>query len=184
MFRFVTTAMLLLLLLLACAPASEPEAEEGAPTGSGPALSTMSPANTPGASIEVESAGSQVTLVAPSGTVNLSELTPVVIEGGDLIVQPEPGVPNPIMALAHLASQDLARRINEDVADVHYVGPIAVEWPNSALGCPEPGMNYMDVITPGYQLQFLVGDKWYFYHTRGTEAFKYCPDAVALDPME
>ena len=41
------------------------------------------------------------------------------------------------------------------------------EWPNTSLGCPEPGRAYLDVITPGYAMVLRVrgGDEVYEYHS-------------------
>lgn len=40
-----------------------------------------------------------------------------------------------------------------------------VEWPDASLGCPQPGMMYAQVITPGYKIVFEVGGFDYTYHT-------------------
>ena len=39
------------------------------------------------------------------------------------------------------------------------------EWPNSGLGCPQPGMMYAQVITPGYLIVVSGGGKRLEYHT-------------------
>lgn len=39
------------------------------------------------------------------------------------------------------------------------------EWPNSALGCPQPDMMYAQVITPGYLIVVSGGGKRFEYHT-------------------
>jgi len=41
----------------------------------------------------------------------------------------------------------------------------AREWPNSGLGCPQPGMMYAQVITPGYLIVVSGGGKRLEYHT-------------------
>lgn len=41
----------------------------------------------------------------------------------------------------------------------------AVDWPDASLGCPEPGMMYAAVITPGYELVFDVSGQEYRVHT-------------------
>ena len=38
------------------------------------------------------------------------------------------------------------------VAELTLTKIAAVEWPDSSLGCPQPDMMYMQVITPGYQM--------------------------------
>lgn len=40
-----------------------------------------------------------------------------------------------------------------------------VVWNDSSLGCPKPGRAYMQVLTPGYQVNFQVGDKKFEVHT-------------------
>jgi hypothetical protein len=43
----------------------------------------------------------------------------------------------------------------------------AVEWPDSSLGCPGPGMMYAQVITPGYRIVLEANGQSYAYHTEG-----------------
>jgi hypothetical protein len=46
----------------------------------------------------------------------------------------------------------------------------SVTWPNASLGCPQKGMVYADVLTPGYLIIVSVRDKTYEYHaSTGTE---------------
>ena len=40
----------------------------------------------------------------------------------------------------------------------------AVQWPDSSLGCPQPGMLYAQVVTPGYLIVLAVEDQTYEYH--------------------
>jgi hypothetical protein len=64
-----------------------------------------------------------------------------------------------------LAKSDLSKRTGVPVAKISVVSSEAVEWPNSALGCPEPGMVYAQVITPGRKVVLNAGGKTYEYHT-------------------
>ena len=41
----------------------------------------------------------------------------------------------------------------------------AVEWGDASLGCPEPGMMYVQVITPGFSFRFNHDERVYEYHT-------------------
>ncbi|MEN8098218.1 MAG: hypothetical protein ABFQ89_04020 [Chloroflexota bacterium] len=41
----------------------------------------------------------------------------------------------------------------------------ATEWPDSSLGCPQPGVVYLTVITPGYIVTFKSPDDIYKVHT-------------------
>lgn len=39
------------------------------------------------------------------------------------------------------------------------------DWSSAALGCPEPGKFYAQVVTPGYRVRLLVGGIEREYHT-------------------
>jgi hypothetical protein len=47
------------------------------------------------------------------------------------------------------------------------IGTLSVEprdWPDTSLGCPEPGRSYAQVITPGYRVVLQHGRERYVYH--------------------
>jgi hypothetical protein len=72
------------------------------------------------------------------------------------------------------AKNDLARRLNVRPESVELAGSVEeVTWPDSSLGCPEPGMNYAQVLTPGYRIKLQSGGKVYEYHT-GNDVVKLC----------
>ena len=50
-------------------------------------------------------------------------------------------------------------------ADITVQSVEAVEWPDSALGCPQPDMIYAAVITPGYQVMLEAQGTTYAVHT-------------------
>lgn len=58
--------------------------------------------------------------------------------------------------------------------DVLEVEP--VEWPDTSLGCPQPGMMYAQVITPGYRILLKAGEQTYSYHTGSTGQGVLCGD--------
>jgi len=70
-----------------------------------------------------------------------------------------------VEAPVDLAKADLAERkgIEKEQIEVESVKP--VEWPDASLGCPEPGMMYAQVITPGYQILLSHDGETYRYHT-------------------
>jgi hypothetical protein len=43
-----------------------------------------------------------------------------------------------------------------------------MEWPDTSLGCPEPGEAYAQLITPGYRVVLMVDGKEYELHTDQT----------------
>jgi len=68
-------------------------------------------------------------------------------------------------ALLELAKTDLAQRLSVAANQITVVSSEYVDWPDSSLGCPEPGMAYSQVITPGYRFILQYGQKQYDYHT-------------------
>jgi hypothetical protein len=96
---------------------------------------------------------------------------------------PEAGSPTPdvtptpdpaAMQFAVRARNDLALKLGIRVDDISIASAQAVTWPDSSLGCPQPGMAYSQVITPGYLVRLEANGKIYEYHAgRGTQVI-YC----------
>jgi hypothetical protein len=72
------------------------------------------------------------------------------------------------------ANEDLARQRDIETSQITVVEAEAVEWSDSSLGCPQPGMMYAQVITPGYRIVLQVEDKTYVYHTDQNQTVVLC----------
>ncbi|MBO9374621.1 MAG: hypothetical protein J7459_14840 [Chloroflexus sp.] len=72
------------------------------------------------------------------------------------------------------AKQDLAQRLGVDVSTIEVVQVAAVTWPDGALGCPRPGMVYIQVLIDGLFVQLRVGDQLYNYHGDGQNPLFLC----------
>src|SRR5574341_478173 len=59
----------------------------------------------------------------------------------------------------------LASTLNVPESDVEFVGIVPAEWPDSSLGCPQPGQVYLQVVTPGYIVLLKVGTDSYEVHS-------------------
>jgi hypothetical protein len=69
---------------------------------------------------------------------------------------------------------DAAQRSGVAVASiVEQVGQ-AVEWPDGSLGCPKPGVAYLQVITPGYHVVLVAGVGSYDYRANDRGHFFLC----------
>jgi len=113
-------------------------------------------------------------------TVNLSDITPVPLEGTP-IVQPAPGNPgvkDPVVQ----AMLDLSARVGANVDDIELVSLLEVTWRDGSLGCPEAGVAYTQALVPGQQLILQVEGQEYYYHSGKNGIFKYCGDPVP--PLE
>jgi hypothetical protein len=71
--------------------------------------------------------------------------------------------------------RDLAQRLNLTETRIILIRAEAVDWPDSSLGCPQPGMMYLQVITPGYRLVLGADGVSAEYHTDATGRFVVCP---------
>ena len=63
------------------------------------------------------------------------------------------------------AKADLAARLGLSEAEITVQSAEPVEWPDASLGCPQPGMMYAQVITPGYRVLLAAQGQAYEYHT-------------------
>ncbi len=67
--------------------------------------------------------------------------------------------------VVQLARQDLAQKLGLEGEAIRLVSVEAVEWSDTSLGCPQPGMMYAQVITPGFRVVLAAQGQTYEYHT-------------------
>ena len=85
-------------------------------------------------------------------------------------------------SLIEKAREDLAERLSIETSQIELVEAREVTWPNASLGCPQPGMAYADVLTPGYLIILKANSLEFEYHaSRGTEVI-YCENPTS--PVE
>ena len=78
---------------------------------------------------------------------------------------------------------DLAARLEVDLDTVSLSGATPVSWRSGALGCPEPGVSYTDVLVPGIWIVLRVDKATYRYHAvPGGQPF-YCSNDQAEPPV-
>ncbi len=81
---------------------------------------------------------------------------------------PEPAQVTPppeAEAVVQLAIDDLTQRLSLAPAAIQLVSVESMEWSDASLGCPQPGMMYAQVITPGYLVVLEAEGEQYTYHT-------------------
>lgn len=165
---------LLFLLLVACVPQT---------AGSPPPIVTLTPTTRP------QTAAPTATL-HPTVTADRAETI-------DRTTQPTPELPDettlqtlhtpfageiPPELLEGLLA-DLAARLEISTEEITIIHSQVVEWNDSSLGCPQPGMVYLQVVTPGFRAVLSAQDQLYDYHTDTNAKYILCnPDGVIKDP--
>ena len=67
-------------------------------------------------------------------------------------------------SVAKLARETLAIKLGVPQERITVVSVAAVEWRDSSVGCPQPGMSYLTVITPGHKVMLQVDGQTYAVH--------------------
>jgi hypothetical protein len=78
--------------------------------------------------------------------------------------QPAKAAPGSETAVA-AAIANLSKQTGLPTDQINIDSVTAMEWPDSSLGCPQEGMMYAQVITPGYLIGLSAQGKTYEYHT-------------------
>ena len=95
--------------------------------------------------------------------------------------------PSPIGAgmqrLVDMAIKDLAARFGIDKANVEVVEAEYVTWRDSSIGCPRPGMQYMQVLTNGSRIVLKANNMAYHYHSGGSRPPMHCAKPAPQEPL-
>ena len=67
-------------------------------------------------------------------------------------------------AASDIAYATLAKHLKVPESEITTIRLSRFNWPNSALGCPKPGMSYMQAVVPGYLALLKHGTKQYRVH--------------------
>jgi hypothetical protein len=85
-------------------------------------------------------------------------------------IQPLPGSETALAA----AIADLSKQVGLSADQITLVSMEAQEWGDTSLGCPQPGMMYAQVITPGYLMVLEAQGQQYKYHTDQRTSVIWC----------
>jgi hypothetical protein len=122
-----------------------------------------------------------LTACGPAPTEGISPISP---PSGDAPADTGATVPSGAQEITNAIRQDLSERLNTPADQILVEKAQAVEWPDASLGCPQPGMSYAQVVTPGYQVVLKAGDEQYTYHAGGSN-FVLCENGQpAVDPSK
>ncbi|NND02454.1 MAG: hypothetical protein HKN91_06685 [Acidimicrobiia bacterium] len=143
--RIVWVIALLALMAAACGA--------GTDAGNGDPTITPEPDKAPATSLE------------PVGTLepddpDASEPDP----GAPLPEQNAAKIPRALQPFADAAVADLAQRLDVDESTITVAVAESVVWPDGAIGCPQPGMAYIQVEVEGSRAVLIQGNNTYHYH--------------------
>jgi hypothetical protein len=63
------------------------------------------------------------------------------------------------------AVADAALQTGQDASSIDVVLAEPVDWPDTSLGCPQPGIAYAQVVTPGWLIQLEADNARLTYHS-------------------
>lgn len=117
-----------------------------------------------------------VSVAALSGAVASDVVTPHRASAGLLMSDTSRTRPSSLESLVQAALLDAARVTGRPRADLRVIDAAAVDWPDGAAGCPEPGVLYPQAVTPGYRIRIQAGTAVLNYHaTRHSQEPLLCP---------
>ena len=67
--------------------------------------------------------------------------------------------------------------------DIDIVDAAYVTWRDSSIGCPRPGMQYMQVLTNGSRILLRANAVLYYYHSGGSRAPFLCAKPSPNEPL-
>lgn len=193
--KWIVVMALSVMLLAACAPAggvSPVVAVE--PTIDAPALNPLplpdeaeagAAGVVPGATRPAASPLPAQEPVSP-GEVSLGDLTPTT-PSAPRREAPAPGRPRGnapdarerVMVVT--AVLDLIDQLGVPAESVSVEAIEPVTWPDTSLGCAQPGVDYAQVAIDGSRITLRAGDATYTYHTDGHSRYILCRDGEIVD---
>lgn len=74
-------------------------------------------------------------------------------------------LPDGLQTLIEKAREDLAQQLPNAESKIKLVTAIKVTWPDSSLGCPQPGTAYTQALIDGFLIRLETDGELYEYHT-------------------
>lgn len=117
-----------------------------------------------------------------STTPQHSTLQPASSPEENITLMPPTPITTHLQNLITTARDDLAGRLSIPPTNININEAREVTWSDASLGCPQAGMAYADVLTPGYLIVLEYAGNRYEYHAgRGPEIL-YCENPMPPVP--
>ena len=76
--------------------------------------------------------------------------------------------------VVNLVKQHLAKQLGISLDQITLSDLKPAVWRDAGLGCPKPGVDYIQIETPGYRIVLEAQGQTYNYHTDQTQRFVPC----------
>jgi len=141
-----------------------------------------------GAGLETTSIVTEPSEADSTTTTDLApRATTSMVGQGDGSTVPEWFVDQGVLpqGLEALVQAAIAEDAGVEPSSVVLTGSMSIQWPNSALGCPQQGEMSLQVITDGFLAYFEAGGATYRAHTDLDSSFRICdlPGIPDLPPQ-
>jgi hypothetical protein len=106
------------------------------------------------------------------------------VESSDAAAGPapaEPAAPSQFTEPEQRAREAVAARLQIAVDFIEVVSSHAFNFPDSSLGCPQPGMAYVQSITPGYRVLVTANSEQFDVRVSGGRSL-ICDQAALRSP--
>ena len=141
---------LMAVIITACTTYQEP-----APAATIPPQDTVMPA-VPSQEIPTRELPDKFGKITPINPIEKEPINMTPISPADL--------PANLQEIVNQAISAQAEKLSIDSDKINVLSAQAVVWSDSSLGCPQPDMNYLMVLTDGYRIVLAVEDQPYYYH--------------------
>jgi len=132
-------------------------------------------------SYPVQATADEIVILEPAGVPAPGEGESPLPEPGASPISPQTPLPPAVSA----AVEHLAGELSVSPQEVTVVSFEAVQWPDASLGCPQAGMAYAQVVTPGYLVLLEVGGRQVEVHTDETgRSVVSCPASASHAPTD
>jgi hypothetical protein len=112
------------------------------------------------------------------------EITALPAEGNNAQMTPALSTPveSNLQLLINKATTNLAQRLTISENEIVVLEATSVTWPDGSLGCPQEGMVYAQVLTPGYLIRLQSGEQEFEYHASRSTTVIFCENPAPPIP--
>jgi hypothetical protein len=168
-------------------PPTEPDVTNEPPEGTEPGGPETTPPTTDAATTTpavTDAPSTTLELVTPRPTTPTTAKPPAgsVPVGSDTAIYPgqiDPG----LQPFVDMAIADLSGRLDVGPTAITVVSAVLVTWPDGSLGCPMPGMEYVQVLQDGSVIELGFGERVYRYHSGGNRTPFLCDQPLVTPPL-